>query len=144
MVTRLRSFIGFANCFGRFVRDFAKLAAPLHRLVAELARDRRQKGSGLRCEEAWSADCERSFSEVKACLVSAPILAFANFFLPCILEADASHSGLGVVLFEEQGEVVRPIAYASRSLHPAEKNYSSMKLEFLAMKSAMVERFREY
>ena len=76
--------------------------------------------------------------------MSSPVLAYANFDLPFILEVDASHDGLGAVLSQEQDGKVRPIAYASRSLHPAEKNYSSMKLEFLAMKWAMTDKFREY
>ncbi|KAL6480061.1 hypothetical protein MHYP_G00110940 [Metynnis hypsauchen] len=57
---------------------------------------------------------------------------------------DASHQGLGAVLSQEQDGRVRPIAYASRSLHPNEKRYSSMKLEFLGLKWAMTEKFREY
>ncbi|XP_043983719.1 uncharacterized protein LOC122837430 [Gambusia affinis] len=62
-------------------------------------------------------------------------------------EVDASHGGLGAVLSQQQDGVVRPIAYASRGLRPTERNmdnYSSMKLEFLALKWAMTEKFREY
>lgn len=81
---------------------------------------------------------------LKQRLVSAPTLAFADFNLPFILEVDASHIGLGAVLSQEQQGKIRPIAYASRSLSPAEKNYSSMKLEFLGMKWAMTDKFREY
>lgn len=60
---------------------------------------------------------------------------------------DASHSGLGAVLLQEQGGKERPIAYASRCLRPTERNmtnYSSMKLEFVVLKWAMAEKFREY
>lgn len=143
-VTELWSIIGFASYYRRFVLGFAKLAALLNRLIAELGGGGKRKGQGLLCGDAWSADCEKSFTELKACLVRAPVLAFANFSLPFILEVDASHSGLRAVLSQEQGGKVRPIAYASRSLHPAERNYSSMKLEFVAMKWAMVEKFKEY
>ena len=143
-VTELRSFLGFASYYRRFVEGFAKLAAPLYRQVAEWAGSKTQRGRSPLVVNAWSADCERSFTALKARLVSAPTLAFANFSLPFILEVDASHSGLGAVLSQEQEGIVRPLAYASRSLHPAEKNYSSMKLEFLAMKWAMVEKFKEY
>lgn len=141
-VTELRSFLGFASYYRRF-EGFIKLAAPLHRLVAELVGRRKGKGRS-QVLDLWSADCERSFTELKTCLVTAPTLAFANFPLSFILEVDASHSGLGAVLSQEQEGKVRPVAYASRSLHPAEKKYSSMKFEFLAMKLAMVEKFREY
>lgn len=95
-------------------------------------------------QQAWTTECEESFQSLKRKLVNAPVLAFANFSQPFILEVDASHSGLGAVLSQEEKGKVRPIAYASRSLKPPEKNYSSMKLEFLAMKWAMTERFREY
>ena len=64
-----------------------------------------------------------------------------------ILEIDASHSGLGAVLSQETENGVRPVAYASRGLRPTERNmnnYSSMKLEFLALKWAMSETFRDY
>lgn len=75
------------------------------------------------------------------------MLAYADFTLPFILEVDASHSGLGAVLSQEQNGKVRPIAHASRGLRPTEhnmSNYSSMKLEFVALKWAMTEKFREY
>uniref|UniRef100_A0A8P4KAG8 Gypsy retrotransposon integrase-like protein 1 n=1 Tax=Dicentrarchus labrax TaxID=13489 RepID=A0A8P4KAG8_DICLA len=77
----------------------------------------------------------------------APVLAYADFSLPFILEVDASYGGLGAVLSQAQAGKVRPIAYASRGLRPTERNmvnYSSMKLEFLALKWAMTEKFREY
>lgn len=85
--------------------------------------------------------------ELKLKLTTAPVLAYADFSLPFIPEVDASHAGLGAVLSQEQGGQVRPIAYASRGLRPSERsmfNYSSMKLEFLALKWAMTEKFREY
>ncbi len=84
---------------------------------------------------------------MKSKLTSAPVLAYADFSSPFILEVDASYSGLGAILSQEQGGKVRPIAYASCSLRPAERNmsnYSSMKLEFVALKCAMAEKFREY
>ncbi|KAL2089430.1 hypothetical protein ACEWY4_014118 [Coilia grayii] len=119
------------------------LATPLHRL-ADLAGTKMRKGQGPRLDGTWTDACEESFQELKNRLVNAPILAFANFNLPFILEVDASHIGLRAVLSQEQEGKVRPIAYTSRSLSPPEKNYSSMKLEFLAMKWAMSEKFREY
>lgn len=65
------------------------------------------------------------------------MLGYARFDLPFVLEVDASYKGLGAVLSQKQPEGQRVIAYASRTLRPAErnmKNYSSMKLELLAMK----------
>lgn len=146
-VSGLRSFLGFASYYRRFVEGFAKLAAPLHRLVAELGGTRSRKQSDQSIIPGWTEDCQRSFDELKARLTTAPVLGYADFSLPFILEVDASYGGLGAVLSQEQGGRVRPIAYASRGLRPTERNmlnYSSMKLEFLALKWAMTEKFRDY
>ncbi|RXN12417.1 Transposon Ty3-I Gag-Pol poly [Labeo rohita] len=107
----------------------------------------KQKSSAQSCKEAWTEECQQSFDSLKQRLVSAPLLAYADFSLPFILEVDASHSGLGAVLSQEQEGRVRPVAYASRALRPSERNpsnYSSMILEFLALKWAMTEKFCEY
>ncbi|KAL7831377.1 hypothetical protein SRHO_G00308800 [Serrasalmus rhombeus] len=146
-VSELRSFLGFTSYYRRFVEGFAKLAAPLHKLVAELAGTKSRKGLERSFSSSWSEHCQYSFDELKRRLTTAPVLAYADFNLPFILEVDASHSGLGAVLSQEQGGKIRPVAYASRGLRPTERNmtnYSSMKLEFLALKWAMTEKFREY
>ena len=72
---------------------------------------------------------------------------YADYTKPFILETDASHDGLSAILSQEQDEKQRVIAYASRRLRLSEKNsslYSSMKLEFLAMKWAITEKLRHY
>lgn len=145
-VSELRTFLGFVSYYRRFVEGFAKLAAPLHKIVAELTRGK----AGKRSQElavVWSVRCEEAFQTLKCKLTTAPVLAYADFTQPFILEVDASYAGLGAVLSQEVGGKVRPVAYASRSLRPAERNtatYSSMRLEFLALKWAMAEKFREY
>ena len=96
----------------------------------------------------WSKEYHQSFEALKTRLTNAQVLAdYADFSLFFILEVDASHDGLGAVLYQEQGGKVRPIAYASRGLRPTERNmqnYSSIELEFLALKWAVTETFREY
>lgn len=146
-VPELRSFLGFASYYRRFVEGFARLAAPLHKLVAELGGSRLRRGAEQGFLSAWSEECQHSFEALKKKLVTAPVLAYANFALPFILEVDASYSGLGAILSQEQDGKVRPVAYASRGLRPTERNmsnYSSMKLEFVALKWAVTEKFREY
>ncbi|KAL6456493.1 hypothetical protein MHYP_G00350370 [Metynnis hypsauchen] len=141
-VSDLRSFLGFASYYRRFVQGFSKLAAPLHQAVAELSTKGVKRNHVGTLEGAWTEQCKQSFNELKACLVTAPVLAYANFSQPFILEIDASYPGLGAVLSQEYDGKVRPIAYASRALTPPERNmsnYSSMKLEFLALKWAMTE-----
>ncbi|PIK36304.1 hypothetical protein BSL78_26871 [Apostichopus japonicus] len=71
-------------------------------------------------------------------------MAFPDFSKPYILHTDASLMGLGAVLYQEQEGKLRVIAYASRTLSAPEKNYHSTKLEFLALKWAVTERFRDY
>ena len=148
-VTELRSFVGFASYYRRFVEGFAKHAAPLHTLVAELQgpnKKPRPKAS-VKLQGHWSEECEQAFQTLKTKLTTTPVLRYADFKQPFILEVDASHQGLGAVLAQEQDGARRPIAFASRGLRKTERNmsnYSSMKLEFLALKWAVTEKFREY
>ncbi|KAL0194612.1 hypothetical protein M9458_008184, partial [Cirrhinus mrigala] len=117
-VTELRLFLGFASYYRRFVEGFAKLAAPLHKLVAEFVGGRHKKAAGPSFASAWTEHCQNSFDTLKEKLTTLPILADADFSLPFILEVNASHRGLGAVLSQEQEGKVRPIAFASRSLGP--------------------------
>lgn len=147
-LAELRSFLGFASYYRRFVEGFSKISAPLHRLVGRLSGPR-QKGKTppIPLATAWDKPCEDAFQRLKGKLTSAPVLAYADFKRPFLLEIDASHGGLGAVLSQEHEGKVRPVAFASRGLKPTERNmenYSSMKLELLALKWAVTEKFREY
>ena len=145
-LTELRSFLGFASYYRRFVEGFAQCAAPLHRLVGVLQQGRKKPRSQA-LHDHWDPACETAFDQLKQKLVRAPVLGYADFSKPFILEVDASHAGLGAVLSQDQGGGRRPVAYASRGLHATERNmsnYSSMKLELLALKWSVSEKFREY
>lgn len=103
------------------------------------------RGKSVECD--WSRECQNAFEALKQTLTSPPVLAYPVYTQPFIVEVDASNEGLGAVLSQEQDGKVRPIAYASRSLRGAERNmenYSSRKLELLALKWAVTEKFREY
>ena len=143
----LRSFLGFASYYRRFVPKFATHAAPLHRLAAAAGGTKRTPGLGVSLVDHWDDKCEEAFGALKERLTSAPVLAYADFSKPFILDIDASFEGLGAVLSQEQDGGRRPIAYASRGLRPTERNmsnYSSRKLELLGLKWAVTEKFREY
>lgn len=148
-VAQLRSFLGFASYYRRFVEGFAKYAAPLHKLVAKLQPGRKKaqpRASGA-LQSHWDWSCEQAFQTLKGKLISAPVLGYADFSKPFVLEIDASNLELGAVLSQDQEGQRRPIAYASRGLRPTERNmsnYSAMKLELLALKWAVTEKFREY
>lgn len=121
-VSELWSFLAFASYYHYFVESFAKLAAPLHRLVAELGRTRTKQSSTQNVIEDWTKECQECFEALRTKLTTTPVLAYADFSLPFILEVDASHGGLGAVLSQEQEGKVRLIAYASRGLRPTERN----------------------
>ena len=147
-LAELRSFLGFASYYRRFVKGFAKVAAPLHHLVARLTGSHKKgKTPKTPLLSHWNEHCEQAFLSLREGLTTAPVLAYADFKKTFILEIDASHGGLGAILSQDHEGQRRPVAFASRSLKPTEKNmdnYSSMKLEFLALKWAITEKFREY
>ena len=77
--------------------------------------------------------------------MSSPVLAFANYMKDFLLEMDASKEGLGAVLSQKQADgCYHLVAYGSQALTAHEKNYHSTKLEFLAIKWAITEHFKEY
>ena len=147
-VKDLRSFLGFASYYRKFVPGFAKLAGPLHELVNSCLRELKQnRHLPIPFPQLWTEDCQTSFDTLKQKLVSPPVLGYADYTQPFILETDASLSGLGAVLYQDQNGIKRVIAYASRRLRPLERNsrnYSAMKLELLAIKWAVTEKFRGY
>ncbi|XP_038162776.1 uncharacterized protein LOC119797673 [Cyprinodon tularosa] len=142
-VKEVRAFLGLAGYYRRFIQGFSKIARPLHSLLTGIPTD---KKSGTKLID-WTLECQTAFERLKEALTQAPILAYADYTQPFSLYTDASNHGLGAVLAQNQGGEERVIAYASRSLHPAERNdanYSSFKLELLALKWAITEKFKDY
>ena len=92
---------------------------------------------------SWKA--KEAFSLLKQALLQAPVLKFVDYSKPFVLETDASSDGLGVVLLQEgEDGKLHPIAYGSQSLTKAERNYHSGKAEFLTLKWAITDHFKEY
>ena len=147
-VKELRSFLGFANYYRRFVKDLSKVADPLHELQNRCLHELKLKKHLLvPFPKRWKIVHQQDFDRLKHLLTIAPVLGYADFSQPFILETDASHQGLGAVLSQELQGKRRVIAYASRRLRPTERNmdnYSSMKLEMLALKWAVTDKFRSY
>ncbi|XP_053372981.1 uncharacterized protein LOC123532109 [Mercenaria mercenaria] len=139
----LHSFLSFASYYRRFIEGFSKITRPLAELVPHPTS---KKGAKKKTVKPWNwTDREQKiFEELKITLSSPPILAYPDFTKPFELHTDASTSGLGAVLYQQQGDHKRVIAYASRSLSKSEKNYSAYKLEFLALKWAVTEKFSDY
>ena len=87
-------------------------------------------------------DCERAFEKLKELCSNTPVLAYSDYRQKFKLYTDASESGLGAVLTQiKEDNLERPIAYASRTLSKSERNYNAHKLEFLALKWAVTDRF---
>ena len=145
--TELRSFVGFCSFYRRFIQGFAGIAGPLHDVITRATNASKKKKKNIAIQEYWGPKQDVAFEQLKTALTTAPVLGFADFTKPFILETDASHDGLGAILSQEQEGKPRVITYASRRLRQSERNtslYSSMKLEFLAMKWAITEKFRHY
>ncbi|KAL0184295.1 hypothetical protein M9458_019991, partial [Cirrhinus mrigala] len=94
----------------------------------------------------WTDEHQKVLSELIDCLSNPPVLGYPDLNELFVLHCDASQEGLGAVLYQRQGGKLVVIAYGSRAITPPEKNYHlhSGKLEFLAMKWAICERFRDY
>ena len=130
--TEVQRFLGLANYYRRFVRDFTTMAKLLHRLMERNA------------QYWWTTECQRAFDKLKSCLVSEPILAFPDFTRPFILDTDASDIGIGAVLsqiHDDGSEHV--VSYASCVLSKPERNYCVTRRELLAVVT-FVQHFRPY
>ncbi|KAG0848253.1 hypothetical protein G6F17_011811 [Rhizopus arrhizus] len=130
--TQVRSFLGIASYYRRFIKDFAAIARPLH--------DQTKTKKKI----PWTEDATKSFETLKKLLTTAPVLARPDFNKNFILVTDASKLGLGCVLTQlDDDEKEHPIIFASRGLKPNEVNYAPTKLECLAVVWA-VKLFRPY
>ena len=120
-VTEIRSFLGLAGYYRRFIRDFSSIASSLTKLTRKDV------------PFMWTADCEKAFNELKTSLTTAPVLTIPSEGGGLVIYSDASHQGLGCVLMQH-GKVV---AYASRQLKVHEKNYPTHDLELAAIVFAL-------
>ncbi|KAG8488859.1 hypothetical protein CXB51_016742 [Gossypium anomalum] len=120
-VTEVRSFLGLAGYYRRFVNGFSIIAAPITRLLRK----------DVKFE--WTEECQQSFEELKKLLTEAPVLVQPELGKEFVVYSDASLNGLGCVLMQE-GKVV---AYASRQLKPHERNYPTHDLELAAVVFAL-------
>ena len=130
-VKELERFLGMISWYQKFIPHFADVAAPLHAL--------KKKNSTWN----WTAECGKAFEVLKTSLISEPILGYPDTGSQFTVHTDASNLGLGAVLTQKQGSDMKTIAFASRSLSPAERNYSTTEKECLAVVWAL-EKWRPY
>uniref|UniRef100_A0A5S6QND2 RNA-directed DNA polymerase n=1 Tax=Trichuris muris TaxID=70415 RepID=A0A5S6QND2_TRIMR len=128
----LRSFLGLLSYYGVFVREMRNLRAPLDNLLKK------------ETTFVWSTTCQAAFDKAKLILQSNLLLTHFDPTVDVVVAADASNNGLGAVIFHRFPDgKEKPIAHASRSLLPAEKNYSQIEKEALALVFA-VEKFHRF
>ena len=128
---QLQQFLGLASYYRRFVRGFAAICRPLYQLT--------EKNAPFR----WTSECDNAFCELKQLLTSAPVLSYPDFSKPFILDTDASNVGIGAVLSQNHNGMEHVVAYASKSLTKAERNYSVTRRELLAIVT-FTNHFRQY
>lgn len=138
----VRRFLGFVGYYRRFIHQFSKISKPLTELMP--APTKKHHKTKLKTPWHWGAQQDKAFEQLKQQLVSAPILGYADSSTPYELHTDASGDALGAVLYQEQHGIKRVISYASRSLSKAERNYPAHKREFLALKWAVADKFKDY
>ena len=138
-VTGIRKFVGAVGYFHRFIKNFFHITRPLDDLTS-------CENSKLKNHPVTLMPTTLEvFKTLKKKCMTAPVLAFVDLEKPFVLETEASGIGLGAVLLQEQEDgKLHHVTYASRALHRSQKNYHSSKLEFLALKWAIMEQFREY
>ena len=145
-VKELQRFLGFANFYRKFIKGFGAMAAPLTALTGGTKKVDKRRKKDAEQQWKWGEEQQEAFDKLRQALTSSPVLGYPDFTKPFLVRTDASTSGLGAVLCQDQGDRAGPVvlAYASRSLKPSEKNYSPYKLEFLAMYWAITKKFSQY
>ena len=125
----LQRFLGFANFYRRFIRNYGSVAAPLTALTSP------------RVKLSWTPAAEAAFNDLKSRFTSAPILSQPDPDHQFVVEVDASDVGVGAILSQKSGadQKVHPCAFYSHKLTPTERNYDIGDRELLAVKLALGE-----
>ena len=119
-VHEVRSFMGLCSYYRKFIKNFAEIARPLHKLTEK------------NVKFVWSDNCTQAFQKLKECLICAPVLAYPSLDHTFILDTDASNDSIGAVLSQVIDGQERVIAYGSKALLKAERNYCVTRRELLA------------
>lgn len=122
-VKELQSFLGFANYYNQYIKDFAEITAPLYEKL-------RKKEKNL---VIWNNECENAFNELKLRINTDIAVHIPNFDIPFVLTTDASNHGIGAVLQQDVEGELEVIKWASKKLTDAEKKMGIIEKEFLGM-----------
>ncbi|KAK2889859.1 hypothetical protein Q8A73_018159 [Channa argus] len=159
-VGELRKLLGFVSYYRSYIPNFSRIAKPLYDLLSSdkmvkakhkrVKKDKNKRNSGGQLSSShpvtWLKEHQQVLCQLIDLLSQPPVLGYPDFEQPFTLHCDASQEGLGAVLYQKQQGKLAVVAYGSRTLTAPEKNYHlhSGKLEFLALKWAICERFRDY
>ena len=130
-VKDIRSFLGFANYYRRFVPGYASIASPLTMLTKKDV------------QWHWGPLQRKAFEDLKSALCAAPLLIYPDPSLPYTVVSDASGDAAGGVLMQDQGEGLRPVAFMSRAFKPTEQRYSAYERELAAVAYCFIQ-WRHY
>lgn len=117
----VRSFVGLCSYYRKFIENFSTIAAALHYLQSD------------KVKFVWTAECQCAFEALKLALINHPILVSPDFNLPFFIKTDASDKGVGFVLGQIVDGAERVIAYGSKTLNRAQRNYSTSDKECYAV-----------
>lgn len=130
-ITGVRRVLGMVGWYSKFVPNYTEIVAPLNSLLSK------------NTKFSWGKEQQEAFKRIKQKMTEAPIISCPDFSRPFYLQTDASSIGLGAVLFQRDGDNERVIAFSSRTLNAAEKNYSTTEKECLAVVWGIAKN-REY
>ena len=148
----LHLFLGLASYYHQFIPRFDAIARCLHQLAGranhQKSKNNEPASNSNRQNFTWTGEHQEAFGLLKSCLTSAPVLGYLDLSHTFELETETSLQGLGAILSQrDENGTSHVIAYMSRSLQPSEQsmqNYSSEKLELLALKWVVTEKLRDY
>ena len=157
-VGEVRRLMGLLGVYRRHIKHFAQTAKPIYDLLSLDLRKKKNvtstkhspRGNSGQVSSSspveWETQHQSALEVLIDHITSPPVLAYPDYDAAFIVHTDALQDGLGAVLYQEQNGSTRVIAYASRTLTPSERNYHmhSGKLEFLSLKWAVTEQFRDY
>ena len=152
-VRRVKSFLGMIFYYQHFIPNCSSIAKPLFALTAgqkrrgRVGKSNQKPGVFRKLKPAdWTADCDSSFLSLREKLLNCAVLTHPDFFKPLILSINASLDCLGAVLSQiPEGEAkARPVTFASKTLTGSQKRYPAHRLEFLALKWSVCEKFSHW
>ena len=118
--------MGLLGVYRRHIKDFARIAKPIYELLdGKHHKAKPQPTNGQlpsKYPVKWTTEHGAAVNKLIGCITSPPILAYPDYNAPFVVHTDASQHGLGAVLYQNQEGTLRVIAYASRTLTPAEHN----------------------